>query len=84
MAATDPGNRLRVVIAVRADFLGHCAEHPELTAVLQDSTVPAGPMSREELRDAIIKPAQTAWMIVERAVTARILDEVEGEPGPCR
>jgi hypothetical protein len=81
LAATDPASRLRVVIAVRADFLGRCAEHPALTAALQDGTVLAGPMSRDELRQAITKPAQAAGMIVERELTARILDEVEDEPG---
>ncbi|WP_405886498.1 hypothetical protein OG747_52955 (plasmid) [Streptomyces sp. NBC_01384] len=81
LAATDPACRLRVVIAVRADFLGRCAEHPALTAALQDGTVLAGPMSRDELREAIVKPAQAAGAIVERALTSRILDDVEGEPG---
>ncbi|MFE5374939.1 nSTAND1 domain-containing NTPase [Streptomyces mirabilis] len=81
LAATDPANRLRVVISVRADFLGRCAEHPALTTAMQDSTVLVGPMTRDELREAIIKPAQSVGMIVERALTACILDDVEGEPG---
>ncbi|MEU6555374.1 helix-turn-helix domain-containing protein [Streptomyces sp. NPDC046915] len=61
------GLRERVVIAVRADFLGHCAQHPGLTAALRDGTVLAGPMSRDELREAVVKPAQAAGLIVERA-----------------
>ena len=81
LAATDPASQLRVVIAVRADFLGRCAEHPALTMALQESTVLVGPMARDELRQAIIKPAQSVGMIVERALTACLLDEVEGEPG---
>ncbi|MGW2974505.1 nSTAND1 domain-containing NTPase [Streptomyces mirabilis] len=81
LTATDPGSRLRVVIAVRADFLGRCAEHPGLTAALQDRTVLVGPMSRDELREAVVRPAQAVGLIVERSLTARILDEVEGEPG---
>ncbi|MGW7819993.1 nSTAND1 domain-containing NTPase [Streptomyces puniciscabiei] len=81
LAATDPENRLRVVIAVRADFLGRCAAHPRLTAALQDATVLVGPMSREGLREAIVKPARAAGLIVERSLTARILDEVEDRPG---
>lgn len=81
LAATEPGSRLRVVIAVRADFLGRCAEHASLSAALQDATVLVGPMSRDEVREAVIKPAQTAGAIVERALTARILDEIDGEPG---
>ncbi|MGI5427274.1 WD40 repeat domain-containing protein [Streptomyces sp. CA-179760] len=81
VAATDTDSRLRVVIAVRADFLGRCAEHPGLTAALQDATLLAGPMSRAELREAIVRPAAAAGLIVERALTDRLLDEVEDAPG---
>ncbi|MER6083508.1 WD40 repeat domain-containing protein [Streptomyces sp. NPDC001833] len=81
LVAIDPASRLRVVIVVRADFLSRCAEHLSLTAALQDGTLLTGPMSRDELREAIVKPAQASGMIVERSLTARILDEVEGEPG---
>jgi WD40 repeat protein len=81
LAATDPASRLRVVIAVRADFLGRCAEHPALTAALQEATMLVGPMSRDELREAIVRPARTARLIVERPLTARVLDEIEDEPG---
>ncbi|WP_328425615.1 nSTAND1 domain-containing NTPase [Streptomyces sp. NBC_00443] len=81
VAATDADSRLRVVIAVRADFLGRCAEHPGLTAALQDATLLAGPMSRAELREAIVRPAAAAGLIVERALTDRLLDAVEGAPG---
>ncbi|WP_063787278.1 hypothetical protein [Streptomyces sp. NBRC 110028] len=81
VAATAPDSRLRVVIAVRADFLGRCAEHPGLTAALQDATLLAGPMSRAELREAIVRPAAADGLIVERSLTERLLDEVEGAPG---
>ncbi|MFE9768189.1 hypothetical protein ACFYPC_27345 [Streptomyces sp. NPDC005808] len=81
LAARKPGSGLRVIVAVRADFLSHCAEHAGLTAALQDATLLTGPMSSEELRAAIVKPAAAAGLIVERALTARILTEVDGEPG---
>ncbi|MGP3989839.1 nSTAND1 domain-containing NTPase [Streptomyces sp. 3N207] len=81
VAATDADSRLRVVIAVRADFLGRCAEHPGLTAALQHTTLLAGPMSRAELREAVVRPAAAAGLIVERSLTDRLLDEVEGAPG---
>ncbi|RCG24809.1 WD40 repeat domain-containing protein [Streptomyces diacarni] len=81
VAATDADSRLRVVIAVRADFLGRCAEHPGLTAALQDATLLAGPMSRAELREAIVRPAAAYGLMVERSLTDRLLDEVEDAPG---
>ncbi|MFD6193330.1 WD40 repeat domain-containing protein [Streptomyces sp. NPDC060275] len=81
LTATGPGSRLRVVVAVRADFLGRCAEHPGLTVALQDATLLVGPMSREELREAVVRPAAAASLVVERALTTRLLDEVEDAPG---
>ncbi|OKH93849.1 hypothetical protein AB852_14140 [Streptomyces uncialis] len=81
LAADVPGAALRVVIAVRADFLGRCAEHPALTAALQDATVLVGPMSREELTEAVVRPAAAAGLVVEGALTARLLDEVDDGPG---
>lgn len=81
LAATHADSRLRVVIAVRADFLDRCTEHSGLTAALQDATLLAGPMSRTELREAIVRPAAAVGLIVERSLTERLLDEVEGAPG---
>lgn len=81
LAARDPARRLRVVIAVRADFYGHCAEHRALTEALRDAQLLVGPMAPAELREAVVKPAAAEGLIVERALTARILKDVDGEPG---
>jgi WD40 repeat protein len=81
VAAVRPGSRLRVVIAVRADFFGRCAEHHQLAEALRQATLLVGPMSPPELREAIIKPAAASGLIVERELTAKIIDEVADEPG---
>ena len=47
-----------MLIAVRADFYGHCAEHPELARRLAASNVLVGPLRRDELRRAIELPAR--------------------------
>ena len=47
-----------VVLAVRADFYGRCAAYPELSRLLGANHVLVGPMSRDELRRAIERPAQ--------------------------
>ncbi|MFD5558132.1 hypothetical protein ACFWIA_30380 [Streptomyces sp. NPDC127068] len=75
------GTDARVVIAVRADFYGRCAEHPALAAALQDSALLVGPMTAEQLREAVVGPAAAERLIVERSLTARIVAEVAGEPG---
>ncbi|MDX3133070.1 helix-turn-helix domain-containing protein [Streptomyces europaeiscabiei] len=81
LAARDPGSRLRVLIAVRSDFYARCAEHPRLAEALHGSGLLVGPMTADELRDAVIGPAQAAGLIVERTLTARIVEEVLDEPG---
>ncbi|MFF9087409.1 hypothetical protein ACF1BE_13490 [Streptomyces sp. NPDC014991] len=81
LAAQDPSNRLRVLIAVRADFFGHLAGHRRLADALRDATLLTSSMNREELREAIVGPARASGLIVERTLTARIVAEVEGEPG---
>ncbi|MGW4032433.1 nSTAND1 domain-containing NTPase [Streptomyces sp. NPDC004838] len=75
---TEPAG---VVIAVRADFYGRCAEHPALAGALKDSVLLVGPMTREQLREAVVGPATAERLIVERTLTARIVAEVADEPG---
>ncbi|MFE2211032.1 helix-turn-helix domain-containing protein [Streptomyces canus] len=81
LAARQPESRLRVLLAVRGDFYGRCAEHRELADALRDANLLTGAMSRTELRDAVVKPATAAGLTVERALTTRLVEEVADEPG---
>ncbi|MER5226699.1 helix-turn-helix domain-containing protein [Streptomyces flaveus] len=81
LTARDPESRLRVIIAVRADFYARCAEHRALADALRNASLLVGPMTPAELREAVIRPAQSAGLIVERELTAHLVEEVDGEPG---
>ena len=70
-----------VVVALRADFYGRCAEEPALAEQLAASQVLVGPMGREEYRSVIEGPAGRAGLSVEPALVERLIDEVEGRPG---
>src|SRR5205085_8339783 len=50
----DPDTRTSVVLGVRADFYARCAEYPVLAGAMQDHQVIVGPMTAEELREAIV------------------------------
>ncbi|WP_283133241.1 helix-turn-helix domain-containing protein [Rhizohabitans arisaemae] len=76
-----PRSRTRVVLAVRADFFGRCAEHRELAEALRDANLLVGPMDREELREAIVRPALAEGVIVERTLASAIIADVADEPG---
>ncbi|WP_319117677.1 helix-turn-helix domain-containing protein [Streptomyces caniscabiei] len=79
--ASRPGSRVHVVIAVRADFYGHCAEHRGLTHALRAANLLVEPMNEEELREAIVKPAAVMGVVLERALTSRIIADVADQPG---
>ncbi|GGO42842.1 nSTAND1 domain-containing NTPase [Streptomyces lasiicapitis] len=81
LAARNPESRLRVVLGVRADFYGRCAEHRELADTLSDAGLLVTAMSDAELRQAVVRPAQTAGLLVERELTARLVKEAGSEPG---
>ncbi|WP_443064493.1 helix-turn-helix domain-containing protein [Streptomyces sp. NBC_00582] len=81
LAARDPAVRLRVLVAVRADFYARCAEHRGLAEALRGAGLRLDPMTAEELQKAVVGPARAAGYMVERALTARLVDETLDEPG---
>jgi WD40 repeat protein len=80
-AVRDPRRRALVLIALRADFYGRCASYPELWRMLGANHVQVGPMRRDELRRAIVLPAQRAGLRVDDALVDALIADVEGEPG---
>jgi WD40 repeat protein len=79
-AAQAPNSRARVVLGVRADFYGRCAEHPELVAALRDAQVLVGPMSAQQLREAVTQPAVAVGCQVESALAAQVVADAAGQP----
>ena len=79
--ARDARRRTLVIIAVRADFYGHCARYPELSRMLGANQILVGPMGRHELRRAIELPARRADVRVEPELVDGLLADAEGEPG---
>ena len=80
-AADDLDQRVVVVLAIRADFYGRCAEYPALSKKISDNHALVGPMSREELRRAIELPARKAGLRVEPPLVSALVDDVADEPG---
>ncbi|MFH8294220.1 hypothetical protein [Streptomyces sp. NPDC018059] len=81
LTARDAASRLRAILAVRADFYGRCAEHGPLAEALGDANLLVGPMPPARLREAIVRPAATERLVVERSLTARLVADVADEPG---
>ncbi|MEM7033111.1 MAG: helix-turn-helix domain-containing protein, partial [Chloroflexota bacterium] len=72
---------LKLVITLRADFLEEALYYQPLANALQDSDIKLGPMTEDELRQAIEQPALTQNVTFEAGLVQRILNDVGDEPG---
>ena len=70
-----------IVVALRADFYGRCANHSRLATALATQQRLLGPMTAGELRQAIEGPARAAGLRFEVGLIDTMLADVEGEPG---
>jgi hypothetical protein len=75
------GGRFKLLLTLRADFMGQALAHRPFADVLQDASLLLGPMTREELRAAIERPALKQGVLLETGLVERILDDVGEEPG---
>ncbi|SDJ07226.1 hypothetical protein [Nonomuraea jiangxiensis] len=80
-AAQAEGSRCRLVVGVRADFYTHCTLEPGLLRVLPEAQVPLGPMTSDELRQAVIKPAAGMDCMVEGALVSRVAADAAQQAG---
>jgi WD40 repeat protein/DNA-binding SARP family transcriptional activator len=70
-----------VLVALRADFYGRCAAHPEFASLLSANHVLLGAMRRDELAHAIEGPAERAGLQAERELVDLVVGDVADEPG---
>ena len=69
-----------VVLALRADFYAHALRYPELARALQERQVVVGPMTRDEVRRAIVEPARLARLEVTDGLVEVLLRDLEPRP----
>jgi WD40 repeat protein len=70
-----------VVLAVRADQLGRCAELADIADLISGNEVLVGPMRESELGRAIELPARRAGLALERGLADIIVGDVAGRAG---
>lgn len=73
-----------VLLGLRADFYGHCLEHPELAEALQARQLVLGPMTTAELREAITGPAKSVGLQLESGLVDLIVRDVGVGTGRTR
>ena len=73
--------RRKVVITMRADFLGECTFYPELRKRMETRQKLVGPMEPAELITAMKMQADRGGLRFEAGLSHAILNDVQGEPG---
>ena len=71
----------KVVITMRADFLGECTFYPDLRKRIETRQKLVGPMEASELVTAMKMQADSAGLRFEAGLSNGIFNEVQGEPG---
>jgi WD40 repeat protein/transcriptional regulator with XRE-family HTH domain len=73
-----------VVLGLRADFYGHALRYPELARSLQDRQIVVGPMSANQLREAIMEPARKARLDIEEGLVELLLTDMRPPGMPAQ
>ena len=78
-AAKD--DAVKLVFAMRADFLGQFTSRSEFRSINQNNYYVVHPMYSDELRQAIEQPAMQHGVIFETGLVQQIIEDVEGQKG---
>jgi serine/threonine protein kinase len=80
-AVTDPRSRVRVVIALRADYYDRPLQYPAFGELVRSHLETVLPLSAEELERAIVNPAHQTGVTFEPGLVATIIEDVNYQPG---
>ena len=76
------GDRFKLVLTIRADFVASCLEIPELAQILQKDSVLVPPyLTEEDYRSAIVKPAEQVGLKVESGLVEVLLQDLDRSAG---
>lgn len=72
----ESGSATSLVIGLRDHFFGRCLEYPALRRLLEQRQLLLGPMGREELTQAIVRPVEQQGLHWEPGVVETLLDDL--------
>ncbi|MCU0566973.1 MAG: caspase family protein [Oculatellaceae cyanobacterium Prado106] len=76
------GDRFKLILTLRSDFIAPCLEYPALAQVLQRSSVMVPPVLEEEgYRQVILRPAEKVGLTVEPELVEVLLQEMNHAAG---
>ena len=80
--AKSKNSSVKIVIAMRSDFLEQLSSYPDLGRVANQNNIHlVTEMYPDELRQAIEQPAAKHGVVFEKGLIEKIIEEVEGQKG---
>ncbi|MDH3540104.1 MAG: winged helix-turn-helix domain-containing protein [Acidimicrobiia bacterium] len=79
-AVTDPVDRVRVVVTIRADYLDRPLQHAGFAELLEPSLLLVSPLSDHEVRAAVVEPAAHVGVRPEPDLVVQIARDVAARP----
>jgi energy-coupling factor transporter ATP-binding protein EcfA2 len=80
-AVSAPDSPLLLIVTMRADFLHRAAEQPQLAHAIVEHDVIVSPLTEQQLRDAIERPAELAGGGFEPGLAEELIKQVRGRQG---
>ena len=78
--AAAPGTPHRVILTMRSDYESWVSRIPALQEAFDRGRVQVLPLSAEELRRAILEPAEMVGLRFQEGIVEALISEVQGEP----
>jgi len=79
-AVQNAGNHVFVAITMRSDFIGECAQFPQLTKIINQSNYLIPQMTREQKRTAISGPVSVGGAKITPRLLQQILSDLGDNP----
>ncbi|NEO99822.1 MAG: hypothetical protein F6K58_14315, partial [Symploca sp. SIO2E9] len=77
----DNLDNLYVLIGIRSDFRGRLREYPQLVERINRPYINVEHLSREEIEEAIARPAELVGLGIEGTLKQQLINDVEDYPG---
>ena len=75
------GGRTIILVCLRTEFLSHCSKYTELNSLINQQFLQVPAMETADLDKAITLPAVEVGVTIDPELVARIISDMEGEPG---
>ena len=77
----NPTCRIKIIVTMRADFYDRPLQYPEFGELIRSFSEVVLPLNEDEMREAIVGPAENVGLKVEPALVKAIINEVSNQPG---